>query len=79
MVSEQHSRLEEQETNAQMLKELQTLIATERDHKEALNIEVNPPPTSFTHALTLDINLFPQMEELNRELYSVREQVSREK
>ncbi|XP_064400000.1 GRIP and coiled-coil domain-containing protein 1-like [Halichondria panicea] len=58
LISEQHSRQEEQETNAQMLRELQALIATERDHKKALNVE---------------------LEELNRELYNVREQVSREK
>ncbi len=53
LISEQHSRQEEQETNAQMLRELQALIATERDHKKALNVEVSPSPTNFTHAHTL--------------------------
>lgn len=37
---EQCSREEEQNTHAEMIKELQTLIATGRDHKEALQLQV---------------------------------------
>ena len=38
--SEQHSREEEQATHAEMIKEFQALISTERDHKEALQLQV---------------------------------------
>ena len=37
---EQHSREEEQLTHAEMIKELQALISSERDHKEALQLQV---------------------------------------